>query len=79
MTAPYEKGDIVKPKPNYERCANICGQCCKRKTDKSWLIYFFETGKILSVRENGHVDIETQPNNLILSNVPPEMLERADN
>ncbi|MBQ7835372.1 MAG: hypothetical protein IJ385_06270 [Ruminiclostridium sp.] len=35
ITAPYKIGDIVKPKPNYERCATVCGQCCKHKTDKS--------------------------------------------
>ena len=77
MTGTYKIGDIVKPKPNYERCANICGQCCKRNTDKSWLIYFFKTGEIIFIRENGNVDIDTHQNKLTLYDIPPEMLEKA--
>ena len=57
MTAPYEIGDIVKPKPNYERCATVCGQRCKCNIDKNWLYHLFKTAEIIFIHENGNVDL----------------------
>lgn len=77
MTAPYEVDDIVKPKPNYERCATVCGQCCKRNTDKNWEYHLFKTAKIIFIHENGNVDIDTHQNKLTLYDLSPEMLEKV--
>lgn len=77
MTAPYKIGDIVKPKPNYNYKATVCGQCCKGKTEKSWIYHLFNTAEIIFIHENGNVDIDTCQNRLTLYDVPPEMLEKA--
>lgn len=76
MTAPYKIGDIVRPKPNYERCPTVCGQRCKHKTEKSWLYHFFEAGRVSFVYEDGSVDVLAS-DNFRLYRIPPEMLEKA--
>ena len=76
MTGTYKIGDIVKPKPNYERCATVCGQCCKHKTEKSWLYHFFNAGIVSFVHEDGSVDIAVSGGNM-LYRIQPEMLEKA--
>lgn len=75
MTAPYKIGDKVSPKANYNRCATVCGQCCKSKTEKSWLYHEFKTAEIIFIHESGNVDV--QNNHGIWYDILPEMLEIA--
>lgn len=76
-----KKGDVVSPKPNYERRATICNQQCKCRLGKckletNWLYYAFRTAKVIAVNDDGTVDIATKKSMWV--RIPPEMLEKVE-
>lgn len=76
MENAYKIGDIVKPKPNYERCSHICDQNCKRHCEKSWLYHLFKTAEIIFIHESGNVDLSYNGGG-ICYDIPFEMLEKV--
>lgn len=67
-------GDLVSPKPNYERRATIRNQHFKCTYEKNWLYHAFRVAKVIAVYEDGTVDIATKKS--IWVRIPPEMLEK---
>lgn len=74
MDTPFKVGDKVIPRPTYERCACICGQC-KRKNETNWLYYAFRKATVLRLNEDGTVDVGNKKSQWV--RIPPEMLEKA--
>lgn len=73
MNTPLNVGDKVRPRPTYERCSCVCGQC-KKKFEKNWLYHAFREATVLRVNDDGTVDIGNKKSQWV--RVQPGMLEK---